>query len=83
MPKSRNRKNHKQKINARNNKIKAARAQHEKMRREFIQQLLEAEKMKQMENNGTIEVNGPIVDGEVIDLTENSSDNPIVDGPSF
>jgi hypothetical protein len=71
MPKSRQRKNHKQKVQARNNRIANEKSRAQKMQREFIMNLIKQEQEKGLfENAPTIE-QGPIVDG------------PIIDGPSI
>mgnify|MGYP003971232155 CR=1 FL=1 len=72
MPKSRNRKDHKKKLAARNLKIKNDKRRAEKAQREFIMDLIKKE-----QENGAFE-NTPdisIVDGPSID-------GPSIDGPS-
>ena len=73
MPKSRNRKDHKKKLAARNLKIKNDKRSAEKAQREFIMDLIKKE-----QENGAFE-NTPdisIVDGPNID-------GPSIDGPSI
>ncbi len=78
MPKSKNRKNHKQKVQARNQRINEQKNRMNKMQREFIMNLIKQEQEKGMfENNPTIDpINGPVIDGPVID-------GPVIDGPSI
>lgn len=72
MPKSKHRKNHKQKVQARNNRIANEKSHAQKLQREFIMNLIKQEQDKGMfENIPTLDSQGPIVDG------------PIVDGPSI
>ena len=65
MPKSRNRKNHKKKVAARNAKIKNAKRTQEKAQREFIMDLIKKEQEGgAFENTPDISiVDGPTVDG--------------------
>jgi hypothetical protein len=74
MPKSKHRKNHKTKVNARREKIDQDKKKIVKMQREFINQLIEQERQKGMFDNMP---DGPTVDGPLI------SDGPIIDGPSI
>ena len=55
MPKSRNRKNHKQKVNARRVEMKQQKAKNEKAHREFIMNLI-----KQEQERGAFNTNGPV-----------------------
>lgn len=76
MPKSRNRKNHKKKLAARNLKIKNDKRSQEKAQREFIMDLIKKE-----QENGAFE-NTPdisIVDGPTLD----GVDGPTIEGPSI
>jgi uncharacterized protein YaiL (DUF2058 family) len=75
MPKSRQRKNHKQKVQARNNRIANERSRAQKMQREFIMNLIKEEQSKGMFENTPQLEQGPIIDGIV--------DGPIIDGPSI
>jgi len=71
MPKSRHRKNHKQKTQARKNSILNEKAREKKIQREFIMNLIKQEQEKGLYNNTpTIDAN-PIIDG------------PVIDGPSI
>lgn len=76
MPKSRLRKNHKQKVDARNKKIKENKARIEKMQREYIMNLIKQEQEKGLFDNNTLlnPQDGPVIDGPVIN-------GPIIDGP--
>jgi hypothetical protein len=81
MPKSRLRKNHKQKVEARNKKIKENKARVEKMQREYIMNLIKQEQEKGLFDNNTLlnpqdgpMINGPVIDGPMID-------GPVIDGP--
>ncbi len=71
MPKSRQRKNHKQKVQARNNRIANEKSRAQKMQREFIMNLIKQEQEKGLSENAPTIEQGPIVDG------------PIIDGPSI
>ena len=76
MPKSRNRKDHKKKLAARNLKIKNDKRSQEKAQREFIMDLIKKE-----QENGAFE-NTPdisIVDGPTLD----GVDVPTIEGPSI
>ena len=84
--KSKHRKNHKQKVAARNLRISHEKRKTEKMQREFIMNLIKQEQEKGLFDNTTplnqdggpiIDgpmVGGPIIDGPIID-------GPIIDGP--
>lgn len=76
MPKSRLRKNHKQKVDARNKKIKENKARIEKMQREYIMNLIKQEQEKGLFDNNTLlnPQDGPVIDGPVID-------GPVINGP--
>ena len=77
MPKSRHRKKHKQKVQARTQKIKDARAKHNKMQREFLMNLIKKEQESGLfDNNPTISPVGPSIDGPILD-------GPILDGPAI
>ena len=69
--KSKHRKNHKQKLQARKNRIAGEKAQAQKMQREFIMNLIKQEQEKGAFNNTTNINNDPIIDG------------PTFDGPTF
>lgn len=74
--KSKHRKNHKQKLQARKNRIAGEKAQAQKMQREFIMNLIKQEQEKGAFNNTTNINNDPIIDGPVFD-------GPVFDTPSF
>jgi hypothetical protein len=84
MPKSKNRKNHKQKVAARNQRLKEQKARNDKFQREFIMNLIKQEQEKGLfDNNPLINgpvINGPVIDGPVIDGPV--IDGPVIDGPS-
>jgi|AntAceMinimDraft_6_1070360.scaffolds.fasta_scaffold03338_5 hypothetical protein len=74
MAKSKHRKNHKKKLNERKENIENTKKRMEKMKREFIKNLIEQEKNKGMFDNMP---EGPTVDGPL------NNDGSIVDGPSI
>lgn len=65
MPKSKTRKNHKSKVNARNTAIKNEKNKMQKMQKEFIEQLIKREQEKGMfDNDQTVlptDVAGPTI----------------------
>lgn len=71
MPKSKARKNHKQKVNARNTQIKIQKEKAHRMQREFIMDLIKKEKESGIFDN--VE-NAPAIDGPIID-------GPMINGP--
>ena len=75
MSKSKQRKNHKQKVEARNNRIANEKSQAQKFQREFIMNLIKEEQGKGMFEN-TPSLNSPIID-------TSSIDSPIIEGPSI
>lgn len=75
MSKSKHRKNHKEKVQARNNRISNEKAREQKMQREFIMNLIKEEQGKGMFEN-TPSINGPIIDSTIVDT-------PIIEGPSI
>jgi len=75
MPKSKHRKNHKQKVQARNNRIANEKSHAQKIQREFIMNLIKEEQSKGMFEN-TPNVNGPIINTPIID-------GPSIEGPSI
>jgi hypothetical protein len=78
MPKSKHRKNHKQKVVARNERIAQEKRKRENFQREFIMNLIKQEQEKGLfENNLTLD--GPIMDGPIMDGP--IMDGPIMDGP--
>lgn len=77
--KSKHRKNHKQKLAARNNRIANEKARAQKAQRDFIMNLIKQEQEKGMFDN-TQPVDGPLIDGPIIG---GPIDGPVVDGPSL
>lgn len=75
MPKSKHRKNHKQKVQARNNRIANEKVHAQKIQREFIMNLIKEEQGKGMFEN-TPSINTPIIDTPIID-------GPAIEGPSI
>jgi hypothetical protein len=69
MPKSRQRKNHKQKVANRNKRIAENKARMDKMKREYIMNLIKQEQEKGMFDNTPLlnPQEGPVIDGPVID----------------
>ena len=67
MAKSKNRKKHKERVAARNNRISNDKARAQKLQKEFIMNLIKDEQEKGMFQN-TQNINGP-------------SDGPVIDGP--
>jgi len=65
MPKSKHRKNHKQKLQARKNRIAGEKAHAQKRQREFIMNLIKQEQEKGMFDN--VQSIDPIIDGPIID----------------
>jgi hypothetical protein len=76
--KSKHRKNHKQKVEARRKRLAQEKTRNEKMQREFIMNLIKQEQEKGMFNE-TPSLSGPVIDGPVIDGPV--IDGPIIDGP--
>lgn len=73
--KSKHRKNHKQKVAARNTRIAHEKRRTEKMQREFIMNLIKQEQEKGLFENTVPLVNdGPVIDGPMVG-------GPIIDGP--
>lgn len=67
MSKSRNRKNHKAKVTARNSKIEQEKKKVNKLQKEFLMNLIKQEQEKGLfDNNPTI---NPIVDEPLIDIS--------------
>jgi glycyl-tRNA synthetase beta subunit len=69
MPKSKNRKDHKKKVAARNEKIKHAKNRNDKMQRDFIMNLIKQEQEKGLFENTQ----------SVSDIIDNS----LIEGPSI
>ena len=66
-------KEHRKKVQARNNKLKQEKAKVQKLQRDFIMNMIKQEQEKGMfENNPTI---NPVIDGPAIDT--------IIEGPSI
>jgi hypothetical protein len=76
--KSKHRKNHKQKVQARKNRIANEKQQAQKAQREFIMNLIKQEQDKGMfVDTPNVNLNdGPVLDGPVFD-------GPVFDGPVF
>jgi hypothetical protein len=68
MPKSRHRKNHKEKVQARKNRLASEKAKNQKSQREFIMNLIKEEEAKGMFNNNPTLDNGvtPTIEGPMI-----------------
>ena len=77
MPKSKVRKNHKQKVNSRNAEIKMQRDKAKKMQNDFIMNLIKQEQEKGMFNN-IAPSDGPIIDGPMINGTSLSFDGDLL-----
>jgi hypothetical protein len=73
MSKSKHRKNHKQKVQARNNRIANEKVRAQKVQREFIMNLIKDEQGKGMFEN-TPSINSPIIDGSI----DGSIDGPTI-----
>lgn len=73
MSKSKQRKNHKQKVEARNNRIANEKARAQKFQKEFIMNLIKEEQGKGMFEN-TPSINS---------IIDTPGDGPIIDGPSI
>lgn len=86
MPKSKHRKNHKQKVAARRKRLADDKRRMEKAQREFIMDLIKREQESGAFDN-TPSINGPIVgDNSMIDgpLIEGPTiDGPTIDGPTL
>lgn len=80
MPKSKLRKNHKQKVAARNQRLKEQKSRNDKMQREFIMNMIKQEQEKGLFDNNPL-INGPVIDGPVIDGPV--IDGTVIDGPSI
>lgn len=74
MATSKNKKDHKKRVQARNNRISNEKVQAQKTQREFIMNLIKEEQSKGMFEN-TPNIN-PIIDNSIIG-------GPIIDGPSI
>lgn len=70
MPKSKNKKDHKKRVNARNQKIQEQKNRYQKLQKDFLMKMIEEEKNKGMYNNlpsvdlgtgGDINIDGPVI----------------------
>jgi len=76
MPKSKHRKNHKEKVEARRKKLADDKRRVEKAQREFIMELIKREQENGAFDN-TPSINGPLVgDNSMVD-------GPLIEGPSI
>jgi hypothetical protein len=75
---SKHRKNHKQKVEARRKRMAQEKSRNQKLQREFIMNLIKQEQEKGMFEN-TSNVDGPMIDGPMVDGP--MIDGPMVDGP--
>lgn len=90
MPKSKLRKNHKQKVAARNERLNHEKRRRDKFQREFIMNLIKQEQEKGMFENNT-SVDGPVMDGLMMDgpvMDSLMMDGPVmdavvIDGPTL
>lgn len=81
MPKSRHRKNHKQKAAARKQQLQENKSRMEKMQRKFLMDLIQREKDKGLFNNTTpIESNNPMLptEGPIVGGTEMPTEGPTI-----
>lgn len=78
MPKSKHRKNHKQKVAARRKRLADDKKRVEKAQREFIMELIKREQENgAFDNTPSITPNGPLVgDNSMVD-------GPLIEGPSI
>lgn len=79
--KSKHRKNHKQKVEARKQRLAEEKKKREKYQRDFIMNLIKQEQEKGLFDNTknidqTETIDGPIIDGPIID-------GPIIEGPAI
>lgn len=75
MATSKSKKDHKKRVQARNNRIANEKARAQKFQREFIMNLIKEEQSKGMFEN-TPNLNSPIIDTPIID-------GPTIEGPSI
>ena len=72
---SKHRKNHKEKLEARKRRIAQQKTKNEKLQREFIMNLIKQEQEKGLFNDTpSLNIDGPMIDGPMID-------GPMIDGP--
>jgi hypothetical protein len=77
---SKHRKNHKEKLEARKRRIAQEKTKNEKLQREFIMNLIKQEQEKGLFNDTpSLNIDGPMIDGPIIDGP--IIDGPIIDGP--
>ena len=73
---TKHRKNHKQKVQARKNRLANEKIQAQKFQKEFIMNLIKEEQNKGLFDN-TVNANSAITDSQVL------GDGPIIEGPSI
>ena len=82
---SKHRKNHKQKVEARKKRLAQEKTKNEKFQREFIMNLIKQEQEKGLFNDTpSLNPNGPMIDGPMIDgpvIDGPMIDGPVIDGP--
>ena len=77
---SKHRKNHKEKLEARKRRIAQEKTKNEKLQREFIMNLIKQEQEKGLFNDTpSLNIDGPMIDGPMIDGP--MIDGPMIDGP--
>jgi hypothetical protein len=77
---SKHRKNHKEKLEARKRRIAQEKTKNEKLQREFIMNLIKQEQEKGLFNDTpSLNIDGPMIDGPIIDGS--MIDGPMIDGP--
>ena len=82
---SKHRKNHKEKVEARKKRLAQEKTKNEKLQREFIMNLIKQEQEKGLFNDTpSLNPNGPMIDGPMIDgpvIDGPMIDGPVIDGP--
>ena len=77
---SKHRKNHKEKVEARKKRLAQEKTKNEKLQREFIMNLIKQEQEKGLFNDTpSLNIDGPMIDGPMIDGP--MIDGPMIDGP--
>jgi hypothetical protein len=77
---SKHRKNHKEKLEARKRRIAQEKTKNEKLQREFIMNLIKQEQEKGLFNDTpSLNIDGSMIDGPIINGP--IIDGPIIDGP--
>jgi len=77
---SKHRKNHKEKLEARKRRIAQEKTKNENLQREFIMNLIKQEQEKGLFNDTpSLNIDGPMIDGPMIDGP--MIDGPMIDGP--